>query len=627
MTTIRPPRPLLLALALAALAVCAIPAGARAGSPESPAAPAATPSALAQARAQARAQASLDGLAEELWQWMLDDYPELRFKEGLPVTRLPAVSYEHARANAEWAQGLLERLAAIDPAPFDAAGDHERWLTHRVMRWQARQLVGALPHFWNTFQVTPYASGFGSLLALFSQLPVTTPEERESYLDLLRQAAANAHQLAANLATRREKGILLPQPEIPLVEAVFGRLTQPPESHPLRIAPDRVADLGPEVAKAFAARVDEVLASEVAPAAAGLLAVLDDGYRAEAPAGVGIGQYPGGPDAYRFLVAYHTTLDDLTPEEIHRRGLAEVARIDAEMAELRKLLTGDDPPPSAAEFHRSLRSDPRFLACSPEGVEERLLRPIRRIEPMVDQWFAQKPKAPYGVARLDPALEGGMTFGFYDWPTPAEPVGRYYYNGSSLDQRPLVQAAALIYHELIPGHHFQVSLQTENRSLPDFRRNDFATAFAEGWAEYASGLAGEMGMYGEPYDRYGRLASEMFLASRLVVDTGMNALGWSREQALDYLRGRLLESDTQLATETLRYSVDIPGQALAYKVGAMAILDLRHHAEEELGDGFDVRRFHQAVLSHGSMPLDVLAEHIEWWIGQERRRLSRPQPR
>jgi uncharacterized protein (DUF885 family) len=213
-----------------------------------------------------------------------------------------------------------------------------------------------------------------------------------------------------------------------------------------------------------------------------------------------------------------------------------------------------------------------------------------------------------------------MTFGYYQWPTPAEPTGRYFYNGSSLDERPLVQAAALIYHELIPGHHFQVSLQTENEDLPSFRRNSFPTAFSEGWAEYASGLAGEMGMYGEPYDRYGRLASEIFLASRLVVDTGMNALGWPREEALDYLRERLLESETQLATETLRYSVDIPGQALAYKVGAMAILDLRRHAREELGEGFDVRRFHQAVLDHGAMPLDVLAEHVEWWIRSEKGR-------
>lgn len=570
---------------------------------------------------EASAAARLDALAEEYWQRQLAEWPDLRIKEGLPVTRLRDVSYEHARETAAWAQGLLDRLAAIDAARFDAAGDHGRWLTHRTLEWEARQHVDGLPHFWQRFQVTPYASGFGALVQLFAQLPVTTPEERETYLDLLSQAADLGRQLRANLLTQREKGILLPVPEVALVEAVLGAAAAPPERHPLRVSSERLSHLDPAEAEAFAARVDEVLASQVAPAFAELLAVLDDDYRAAAPQEVGLGHQPGGADAYRFQVAFHTTLDDLTPEEVHERGLAEVARIEAEMAELRRLLGSEQ---SAAEFHQALRTDPRFLACGPEGVAERLMRPIRRIEPLVADWFAETPEALYGVERLDPALEGAMTFGYYDWPTPAEPKGRYFYNGSSLDERPLVQAASLIYHELIPGHHFQVSLQTENRSLPDFRRNNFPTAFVEGWAEYASGLAGEMGLYAEPYDRYGRLASEMFLSSRLVVDTGMNALGWSRERALDYLRERLLESETQLATETLRYSVDIPGQALAYKIGALAIQDLRRRAQEALGEGFDVRRFHQAVLGHGAMPLDVLEEHLEWWIERERRQSAGP---
>jgi uncharacterized protein (DUF885 family) len=343
--------------------------------------------------------------------------------------------------------------------------------------------------------------------------------------------------------------------------------------------------------------------------------VFDEGYRAAAPAAVGLGQYPGGPEAYRFLVRLHTSLDGLTPEEAHRRGLAEVARIATEMAEVRATLGSELP---AGEFHRSLRSDPRFLAASAEEVGERLMRPVRAIEPLVERWFVETPEAPYGVARLDPALEAGMTFGYYQWPLPGEPRGTYYFNGSSLGERPLIGAASLIYHELVPGHHFQIALQTENPALPAFRRNAFPIAFVEGWAEYASALAGEMGLYQDPHDRYGRLAMDMFLSCRLVVDTGMNALGWSREQALEFLRDRVLESDTQLATETLRYAVDIPAQALAYKTGALAIRDLRRRAEEALGPRFDVRRFHQAVLGHGAMPLEVLAEHVDWWIEQEK---------
>lgn len=566
--------------------------------------------------------ARLDALAEEYWQRLLDESPALRLKEGLPVTRLPDVSYEHAEASAAWARGFLERLEAIDPATFDEAGDPERRLTHRVLAWQARQIVDALPHFWHRFQVTPYSSDLNTLAQVFSSAPLGTPEERERFLGLLDEVARLAGQLREVLEGQRERGILLPAPEIPLVQATYAPLAGPPEEHPYRPDPERLGaeatGLSPEAADELAHQVDRALAERVAPAFAGLLTVLDGDYRASAPEEVGLGRQPGGEAAYRFLVAHHTTLDGLTPEEIHERGLAEVERIEAEMAEIRELLGAGGTP--AREFHERLRTDPRFLACSPEEVGERLLRPIRRIEPLVEDWFLETPEAPYGVARLDPALEGGMTFGYYQWPTPAEPTGRYFFNGSDLDERSLVTAAALIYHELVPGHHFQIALQTEDEDLPAFRRNAFPTAFVEGWAEYASDLAGEMGLYAEPYDRYGRLAMDMFLSSRLVVDTGMNALGWSRERALEFLRDRVLESETQLATETLRYSVDIPGQALAYKIGALAIRDLRRRAEEALGEDFDIRRFHRAVLGHGAMPLAVLEEHIEWWIEQERRR-------
>jgi uncharacterized protein (DUF885 family) len=184
----------------------------------------------------------------------------------------------------------------------------------------------------------------------------------------------------------------------------------------------------------------------------------------------------------------------------------------------------------------------------------------------------------------------------------------------------MLWAAALIYHELIPGHHFQISLQLENGSLPEFRKNSYPTAFVEGWAMYSSELAEEMGGYPDPYDLAGLLASDLFLSSRLVVDTGMGALGWTRQQAIDYMKENTFESGTQIGTETLRYSVDIPAQALAYKMGSSEIWDLRRKAEKELGAKFDVRRFHDAVLGSGAMPLTVLRKHVDWWIDQEKRR-------
>ena len=245
---------------------------------------------------------------------------------------------------------------------------------------------------------------------------------------------------------------------------------------------------------------------------------------------------------------------------------------------------------------------------------------VRRIEPKVDAFFLRRPKAPYGVRRLEPQLEPGQTFGYYNPPTKAEPVGIYYFNGSNLGDRSLLNAGALIYHELVPGHHFQINLAYENQLIPPFRRETADTAYTEGWGEYASALAGEMGMYEDPYDLYGRLSMEMFITLRLVVDTGMNALGWPRAKAVELMRENLMETDTQIATESLRYSCDIPGQALAYKMGALEIRRLREKARAALGPRFDIRRFHEAVLGSGSLPMTTLARHVEWFIAQEKKR-------
>ncbi len=211
-----------------------------------------------------------------------------------------------------------------------------------------------------------------------------------------------------------------------------------------------------------------------------------------------------------------------------------------------------------------------------------------------------------------------MTFGYYQWPTANNPKGVYLYNGSKLEERTLLIAESLIYHELVPGHHIQLATQYEAKGLSQYRRENFHTAYVEGWAEYASGLGTEMGGYRDPYDRLGRCFSEMFFAVRLVVDTGMNGLGWSRQRAMDFMKENLLESDTQIETESLRYAVAIPGQALAYRIGSEKIRELRAHAEQVLGERFDLRRFHAAVLENGSVPLTVLEQLIERFIEAEK---------
>lgn len=243
---------------------------------------------------------------------------------------------------------------------------------------------------------------------------------------------------------------------------------------------------------------------------------------------------------------------------------------------------------------------------------------VEKIEPHIADYFDVLPEAPYGVRRLDPTSEATMTFGVYQLPTSVNPRGEYRYNGSDLENRSLFSAQGLIYHELIPGHHFQLALANEREDLPRFRRETIGYgAFTEGWAEYAANLGKEMGVYENAYDLYGRLVMEMFISCRLVLDTGMNHFGWDLERAREYMSARVVYSDVEVATELLRYSADIHGQALAYRIGNLEILRLRRKAEEALGDRFDIKAFHAAVIRSGAMPMVVLEEHIDWWIERQ----------
>jgi uncharacterized protein (DUF885 family) len=237
---------------------------------------------------------------------------------------------------------------------------------------------------------------------------------------------------------------------------------------------------------------------------------------------------------------------------------------------------------------------------------------MHRVEPLIPKYFSRTPRAPYGIKRLPPGLEGGQTFGHFELPTTGEPRGIYYYNGSRLNQRSLLPAGALLLHELIPGHHFQISLQEENQDLPQFRRIPLHLGYVEGWGNYSSALGREMGVYESLYDVYGMFMTDMRHSIRLVVDTGMNAMGWSRERAMNYMREHGVDSEAQIESESLRYSVDLPGQALAYKMGGREILRLRRKYAGQLGAKFDLRRFHDCFLDSGSMPLSILRQHMEW---------------
>ena len=532
--------------------------------------------------------------------------PMRRLKLGLPIERLPDVTLAGEERDALEAQALLARLVRVKAHELT----HEETLSLDVLRRQLRTRTEAPKHFYYRFQVTPYLSPLAQLGQIFGALPVKTQAERDRYLARLSEIEARAAQIEKNLEAQAARGIRVPKPQLDQVDRFLKAFAATSSGSPFRPSESRLGSLEPQGRAVFLKAADSVIDTSVAPALSRLSAAVQGDYRAKAPADVGMKQYPGGLEAYREFVKLHTTMD-VTPEQVHEIGVRNVNRIALEMAEIRAELGFKG---TAVEFKESLRSNPRLFPKTPEEIGERLMSYMTKIEPVVDQFFGRRPKAPYGVKRLDPQLEPGQTFGFYQIPTATEPRGLYNYNGSNLSDRSLLNAGALAYHELVPGHHFQINLSFENPAIPEFRRESFDTAYTEGWGEYAASVAGEMGMYKDPYDRYGRLAMEMFVSVRLVVDTGMNALGWSRERAISYMKENAMETDTQIASEVLRYSSDMPGQALAYKMGAMRIVELREKARASLGPRFDIRRFHDWILGSGSLPMTTLERHVQAFI-------------
>lgn len=563
--------------------------------------------------AVAQADGLVDALADALLTHLRETSAYARLVSSRPITRLDDLSPEQARRSSAFGRRQLVELAAISLQELP----HEQWLLARMLHHSFTSLSHAEEDYWLTFAVTPYSGGFAlnGMNRVLAAQPLETAEQRDNYLRLLDSYAAMLEQIVAKTRAQAERGIRVPQPAIAGVRATMSGL-KASAPQVLGASPDRLGPLPEARAAAFAATVARRISARIEPAYQRIVDLFDADYVAQAPASVGLGELPGGRQNYLRRITHETGLS-LTPEQIHQRGLADIAELEQQMQAIRTQLgfKGD-----RAAFHDMLRSEPRFFAKTPQELEQRYLDYMRRIEPQIPKFFSKLPRARYGVKRVEPSAEAGMTYGYYQRPTPADPVGYYRYNGSKLNQDSLVTAAHIIYHELAPGHHFQIALQLENEGVHPVRGLLSYGAFSEGWAEYGAGLAEEMGVLDDPYDRYGHLVSQAFLATRLVVDTGMNYLGWSLERSRRYMRDHTFESQAQIDTDSLRYSTDIFAQALGYRLGYHQFRDLRRRAEQALGERFDLPRFHEAAIGSGAMPLDVLAEHIDWYIAREQSR-------
>jgi len=375
-----------------------------------------------------------------------------------------------------------------------------------------------------------------------------------------------------------------------------------------------------DAAKLPAARLAElkaealaVLREKVRPAQRDFATFLQTEYVPASRKALAARTLPNGEAYYTWLVADHTTTA-LTPDQIHELGLSEVKRIRAQMETVKTEagFTGD-----LSAFIAMLRKDPRFYAKTREELLEKTALADKRMDDQLPRWFATLPRLTFGVRPVPAEIEEGYTSARYFEGAPKQGIaGGHMVNTSHLDQRPLYEIPSLSAHEAVPGHHLQIALGQELQGVPAFRRNADVTAFTEGWGLYSERLAGEMGMYRDAYERFGALSMEMWRACRLVADTGMHWKGWTVEQAKVCFTENTALAPLNIDVELARY-VSWPGQALAYKVGQLKILELRDRAKSKLGDKFDIRRFHDAVLLAGPLPMDLLEGRIDAWIASE----------
>jgi uncharacterized protein (DUF885 family) len=559
--------------------------------------------------------AALDTLADRYWQREVGNDYTIRSELGLPLVTIRAITYANAGDDAAFGQSILDGLAAIDATKLD----HDRWITDQTLRFLATNDVAGKTYFWLHQQATPYAGGFqiSELTGLLAGMPIANADDARRYIALLHQYGAFVASIGTLLQGQHERGIILPNVETDAAQAVFAGYDVPAEKSPFVLSDARLGAIAAADRPALQADAAKVIATEIVPAYDGIVAYLKGPYRVGAPSGVGVSQYPGGRAYYQYLIFQSTTLST-TPEALHANGLREVAKLNAQIDAIRQQLGFKG---NLVAFKHYLATDKRFFPPTTQAFGDRLEMYVQRSAAAAPRFFSQMPKTPYGVEPLPKALAGAQTFGYYDAATAAKRKGNYLYNAWHPERTSWLGAGALICHELIPGHHFQIALQQENTALPNVRHYDFSeTGYVEGWGEYASQLCFDMNVYRTPYDKLGRMMQDLMVSTRLVVDTGMNVLGWSRERAMQYMRDNLTLSEAQIESESLRYSTDLPGQALAYKTGELTMLALRDHAKAELGNQFNIRQFHDWVIGSGAMTLDTLRAHIDYEIARKKGR-------
>lgn len=586
------------------LLICALSACSAAHPPSAPTAQ--TTVAVAQSTAKTMAPA-LQAIVDQSWQLQLSASPEMAYGMGdkSAAGKLQDLSPE---ALAKLNQGQIAILAQLKALNRSKLSKEDK-INAQILEDQIQNEVDLYKYKDYYLPITA-ESGFHAYISSIAQGRFNTLEDYQNYLGKLKALPTYFAQQTHWLKQGLKEGITPPRATLKGFENSISAYILPVEKssyfkpftqYPSHFTEAQKAQLTQE----GRASVEQ----NVLPTYQAFYDFMTQEYMPNTRENIAANSLPDGDAFYENRVRYYTTLN-MTSAEVHELGLKEVKRIRQEMEQVIKSVGFKG---SFADFLHFLRTDPQFYTTSADQLLKEAAFIAKKADAMLPKYFGKLPRKPYGIAPVPAEIAPKYTSGRYSGSNRDDEPGYYWVNTYALDKRPLYELEALTLHEAVPGHHLQISLNSELSSLPDFRRYSYISAFGEGWGLYSEYLGLEAGFYQDPYSNFGRLTYEMWRAARLVVDTGMHAQGWSREQAIEFMASNTALSLHNVTTEIDRY-ITWPGQALSYKIGELTIKRLRAKAEQALGDKFDIRAFHDAVLENGSVPMSVLEQQINDFI-------------
>ena len=551
----------------------------------------------------------LSKLFDEEWEYGLKESPtfashlgDKRYNDHWADTSLAAIKRRHLHQVE-----LLKKLADFDEKQLTPA----QRLNFRLFRRHVEVELEEYPFQWHLVPLD-HRHGIQSVNSVADSMSFTDVKDYEDWIARLRSIPVLVDQTITLMRAGIDAKMVQPQIVMRRLPAqIRNQIVEDPTTSlfykPFRSIPASIAESDRD---RLQREGQAAIREHVVPAYRKFLGFFDREYLPACMPGIGASRLPNGQEFYAFLARKHTTTN-LTPRQIHEIGLSEVRRIRSEMERIRAQVGFQG---TLTEFFEHLRTAPQYRYTDANDLLTAYQAFSKRIDPHLPKMFRKLPRIPYGVEAIPAHLAPDTTTGYYRPPAAdGTRAGTYFVNLYKPEKRPKYEIAALSLHEAVPGHHLQIALATELDNVPEFRRHTHFTAYVEGWALYAESLGDELHLYDTPYSKMGQLTYEMWRAVRLVVDTGMHSMEWSRERAIEFFKENAPKDELDITNEIDRY-IAWPGQALAYKIGELKIKELRARATQKLGSKFDIREFHDIILQNGAVPLDELERIVDEWL-------------